>query len=242
MITDIGLIAKMSQNGSTPPAKLVIGVDITKDVYYKLSDEENVIKGGLFYKGLNLIYIEAYSFFEKSGKRAYFLDLKAGDFILRKEIEIDIQLDLPADGERVYEKTKNKTKNPEYKLSMFIGDELVVSSKKFYYDKISFEFKLPPAQVNYRPFILPDETEPTANSFSIFSALGLAYGLIKKLKAQKSKGKRAAPVQKQKQITVTFVRKNYEGVEKEVKAVITLKTKDIKFPYQHQLFRLVLVL
>ncbi|MGB2844672.1 MAG: hypothetical protein WBC02_07445, partial [Candidatus Aminicenantaceae bacterium] len=59
-------------------------------------------------------------------------------------------------------------------------------------------------------------------------AVGAAYGLVKKLITEKNKEKREIPIQKHKQITRTFLRKNSEGVAREVKAVITLKTKELK--------------
>ena len=76
LISDISLI-NSNINGPNPPAKLVIGVDMERDAYYKLSDRENTIKGGLFKRGINIISIEADDLFQKSGSHIYFLDFKA---------------------------------------------------------------------------------------------------------------------------------------------------------------------
>jgi len=223
-IADMGLINSKISNGLTPPARLVVGIDIKKEAYYKLSYKGDIIGGGLFNKGLNIFSIEATDLFEKSGSFIYLLDLKVGALVLSKEIEINIQLDSFDD----IIKTENKIKNPEYEISMFIGDKLVTSSKKLISSKLSFQVKLPPLPENYGPFYDLKRSDPALNSFSILDAVGAAYGLVEKLIAKKNKEKKEIPIQKYKQITRTFLRKNSEGVAKEVKAVITLKTKELK--------------
>lgn len=222
LITETALIDGKIYNSSIQPAKIVIGIDIKNGAYYKLSDRNNIIKGGLLKRGFNIISITADDLFKKSGSHIYFLDLKADDLFLKKEIEIDIKLD---SHEQIKE-PENKIENPEYKLFMFIGDELIISRKKLAYS-LPLKIEMPPWPKDYKPFGPADKTNPAFNSFSIFSAVGAIYQLIKGLKTKKSPEKLASPIQKQKQITITFIRKNLEGVAKEVKAVITLKTRDL---------------
>jgi len=222
LITETALIDGKIYNSSIPPAKIEIGIDIKNDAYYKLSDRNNIIKGGLLKKGFNIISITADDLFEKSGSHIYYLDLKAGDLFLKKEIEIDIQLD---SHEQIKE-SNDKIKKPEYRLFMFIGDELIISRKKLAYS-LPLKIEMPPWPKDYKPFGPADKTNPAFNSFSIFSAVGAIYQLIKGLKTKKSPEKLVSPIKKQKQITTTFIRKNLEGVAKEVKAVIMLKTRDL---------------
>jgi hypothetical protein len=225
IIADIGLINSKISNGLTPPSRLVIGIDIKKEAYYKLSYKKDIIRGGFFNKGLNIFNIEATDLFEKSGSYKYLLDLKVGALVLSKEIEINIQLDSFDD----IKKTEDKIKNPEYEISLFIGDKLVTSSKKkLISSKLSYKVELPPMPDNYDAFYDLKRSDPALNSFSILDAVGAAYGLVKKLITEKNKKKREIPIQKHKQITRTFLRKNSEGVAKEVKAVITLKIKELK--------------
>jgi hypothetical protein len=224
-IADIGLINSKISNGLTPPSRLVIGIDIKKEAYYKLSYKRDIIGGGFFNKGLNIFNIEATDLFEKSGSFKYILDLKVGTLVLSKEIEINIQLDSFDD----IKKTEDKIKNPEYEISLFIGDKLVTSSKKkLISSKLSYKVELPPMPDNYDAFYDLKRSDPALNSFSILDAVGAALGLVKKLITEKNKKKREIPIQKHKQITRTFLRKNSEGVAKEVKAVITLKIKELK--------------
>lgn len=223
LISDVALINSEIYSGPTPPVKILIAIDMRNSAFYKLSDKENVIKGGLFNQGLNIVSIEASNLFKKSGSHVYFLDLKVDDLIFRKEIEFDIQLE----SHIIVKRAKEERKNPEYKLSMFIGNELIVTSKKLSHKNLSSKIELPPLPENYSPFDPMDRADPALNSFSILSAVGLAYELIKKLMPAKAKEKRASSIQKQKQITTIFFRRGLEGVIKEIKAVITLKTKDL---------------
>lgn len=226
LVTDIWLAEIGEDKMFTPPDRLVIGIDLTENAYYKLSDKENVIKGGLFRKGPNFIDIEANDLFKKSGTHIYSLDLKVGEFVLREKIEIDIQLD----ADDVDVQSKDKAENPEYELSMFIGGRLVLSSKKFLPKNLSFEIEKPPLPENYGPFyeVRGRDKNPMLNSFSIIDAVGAAYGLIKKMIDKKRTRKTEQPLKKYKQQTVTFIRRDSEGVSREIHAVVTLKSvKDV---------------
>lgn len=222
LLFDIALVDDERYKGPNPPAEIGIGIEITKDAYYKLSTDKDVIKGGLLKKGFNIINIKANHLFEKSGSYIYLLDLKFNDLILKKEIEIDIRLD----SEVNVKKTEDKPQDIEYGLSLFIRDELIASSKKMHYEKFPLNIKLPPLPKNYRPFNPNARTDPIANSFSILSAVALAYELIKGIKNKRKAKKQAFTIQKKKQIIATFMRKNLAGVGKEVKAVILLSIKD----------------
>jgi hypothetical protein len=225
-VKDIWLVEIGEDKIFTPPDRLVIGIDLTENAYYKLSDKENVIKGGLFKKGPNFIDIEANDLFKKSGTHVYSLDLKVGEFVLREKIEIDIQLDF----DDVDVQSKNKAENPEYELSMFIGDRLVLSSKKFLPKNLSFEIEKPPLPENYGPFyeVRGRDKNPMLNSFSIIDAVGAAYGLIKKMIDKKRMRKTEQPLKKYRQQTVAFIRRDSEGISREIHALITLKSvKDI---------------
>ncbi|MDH5745114.1 MAG: hypothetical protein OEZ52_16350 [Candidatus Aminicenantes bacterium] len=226
LVRDIGLIGDESSKGFAPPDKLMIGVDVFRDVYYKISDGENVIKAGLFTRGLNIVEIEADGLFLESGTHVFFLDLKAGDLTLRKELEIDIQLDssgIDSGTPRLVEKSE-----PEYELSMFVGDKLVVSGRKSLSKELSFNVELPPLPDGYGPFyeIEKEYKNPLRNSFSILDAIGAGYSLIKNMIDKKKKQKISAPVQKYEQLTATFMRRDSEGAAREVTAVIRLKVKN----------------
>jgi len=220
LITEIALIESETYNRPFPPRKLLIGIDMKNDAYYKLSSKEDIIKAGLLKQGLNIIQVEANNFFEKTGSHVYVLSLKAGDLVLKKEIEIDIQLDT----QNIAEKINARSQNIEYKLSMFVGDELIISSKKKHYDKLPLKIEMLPWPRNYKPFNPDFRTDPISNSFPIMGAVAGIYHLIKELTTKKSKEKPVKSIQKWKQITITFRRKDPEGITREIRATITLKT------------------
>ncbi len=226
LVIEIGLIGEKTGKTLAPPEKLVLGIEISEEVHYKLSDKENVIKGGLLRRGLNLVDIESKGLFEESGTHVYFLDLKVGDLILKKEIEIDIRLDSSI----VDSETPSPVRDPEYELSMFIGNQLIVSGKKFSFKGASFEIEKPHLPEGYGPFyeIEKEYRNPMLNSFSIIEAAGAVYDLIKKAIGKKKSQKSMRSIQKHKQLTVTFLRRDSEGVSREINARIELKAvKDI---------------
>ena len=75
LITEIALIDREIYKRSTPPDKIVIGVDIENPAYYKLSDDKKIIKAGLFNRGFNSFSLAAHELFDTSGSHIYILDL-----------------------------------------------------------------------------------------------------------------------------------------------------------------------
>lgn len=226
LVRDIGLIGDESSKDFVSPDKLIIGVDVSRDALYKFSDEESVIKAGLFTRGLNTVEIEAGGLFLESGTHVYFLDLKAGDLTLKEEIEIDIQLD--SSGVDSGTPRLVKESEPEYELSLFIGDKMIVSGRKSLSEELPFNVELPPLPDGYGPFyeIEKEYKNPLRNSFSILDAIGVGYSLIKKMIDKKKMQKQVKPVQKHEQLTATFMRRDSEGAAREVTAVIKLKVKN----------------
>lgn len=224
-VKDVWLGAIGSGKMLAPPERVVIGIDLAESAYYKLSEQERVFKGGLFKKGINFIDIDANDLFKISGTHVYALDLKIGDLVLREKIEIDIQLDFDDDGGDDGVKIKNEVKDPEYKLSMFIGDQLVLSSKKFVPKDLKFEIEKPPLPENYGPFyeVRGKDKNPMLNSFSIIDAVSAAYGLVKKMIDKKRVRETKPPLKKYRKLTITFIRKDSGGVAREVHAVVTLR-------------------
>ena len=228
LITEMGLIYGKDLNGPAPPDKLVIGIDLNNDVFYKLSDKSHVIKGGLLRNGFNSISIEADDLFNHSGSYVFFLDLKADDLLLRKEIEIDVAMNSSQKEIQVDAKREVERQSPEYKLYMFIDDELIVSSIKSLQKKLSALPNLPPLPENYDPFKPPNRQDPMLNSFSIFSAIGLISELIKGLKKDKNKREPPKPIQKRRQVTATFLKESTQGTAEKIKAVISFKSRHLK--------------
>ncbi|UCC41633.1 MAG: hypothetical protein JSV96_09550 [Candidatus Aminicenantes bacterium] len=229
LITEIALIDSEIYKRFTPPDKIVLGIDIENPAYYKLYHGKKIIKGGLLNRGFNSLSIGAHELFKNSGSHVYLLDIKTEDLFLKKELEIDIQLDT----QFATKKAEVRVRNIEYNLSLFIGDELIISSKKLHQEKLSWKFKIPAATTNLSPLIPPEKADPSKadyslNSFSIPGAVAGILQLIEGLKKKESPEEKVSYFQKGKQLTTTFIRKNWEGINKEVKAVIRLKTRHLK--------------
>lgn len=233
LVTDLALINRDAYQGPQPPAKFIIGIEIENDAYFKFSDEEETIEGGLFKRGFNSISIAAGTLFDRSGSHTYYLDLKTEDLVLRKEIEIDVRMDL---SEMTQEEAEGKKapariiKQPEYKISMYVGDELIASSKKLPPFTLPVEFDLPPWPKDPSMYGPIYRDQYAINAFSIPQAIGALYDLLKNLKkGNKAEGTISSrPLQKRMQITANFLRRDLDGTAKEIQAVITLKTRHLK--------------
>lgn len=219
LITEIALIKTDAYDQLSHPRKLIIGVEISADAYYKLSFKGNIIKAGLLQQGPNLIHLEASHLFKTTATHSYILSLKKEDLVLEKKIIIDVRLETST-----ILKTEAQNRNMEYKLSLFVGDKLIVSRKKTPHDALLPKIETPPSPKYYEPFDPNFRTTPGANSFSILGAVAGILKLIKELKSNKEKPE--TTIHKQRQMTITFRKVDSEGALKEARAIITLTTKD----------------
>jgi hypothetical protein len=223
-VFQMALVTNNIQSDSPPPPQLPLGLDITNDALYKLSDQKYALKGGLLKAGFNIIPIDTRNFFEDSGLHLYFLELKTGDLILKKEIEISVEVESP----RAARDTKTKTENKEYKLSMFVGGEMVVSTKKSLIDAMAKAEIVPKNAVAYDPSIYVDKNKPGRTSgVSILSAAALAYEALKQLMKKKEEKKPEYKIQRQQELTTFFKMKDMDGVEEEIKTTIRLKIRNL---------------
>src|SRR4030042_1651612 len=99
---------------------------MASDVYYKLMDGKETIKGGQLHRGFNSVSLQAKKLFREPAAFPYVLEFKAGDLIVRRELIIGVQMDFlgllgkPAEG----------MGSDDYILEMFFGQELLASSRK----------------------------------------------------------------------------------------------------------------
>ena len=226
VVLDIAFIKSKRLEGPYPPQELAIGIELARKAYYKLWYKDNVIKAGLLNAALNIINIPADHLFKRSGSHIYRLDLKAENREICKEIEMEVYVDREEIGKN--RKKEEEVRNLEYLVSLYINDRLISSSQKKHYEKIAFEIKLPPMPYNYDPNF-PEKKDPIANSFSIFTAVGLAYQLARGIQNKLNPPKKPAfVVQRKKAILATFKRRDSRGVEQEVQASLKLSFRDVQ--------------
>ncbi|MGB3860879.1 MAG: hypothetical protein WBE11_03760 [Candidatus Aminicenantaceae bacterium] len=221
LVLEIGLIDSDSYRGTSPPARLIVGLEMSQDALYKLTHNKTTLKGGRFLKGFNSFSLESDNFFEGSGVHAYILELKVEDRIIRQEFEIAVEMEDQAP--RVTKETP--AENKEYSVLMYIGDQLVASSKKLPTAEPSKKIEMPPPPYQIDPYASAAEPDYNATGVPIFAAAIALYQTIKDLTAKKEKDERPQPIRKKSLITSTFLRSSPDGQVYKVNATITLRTQ-----------------
>ncbi|MGB6339288.1 MAG: hypothetical protein WBF32_05895 [Candidatus Aminicenantaceae bacterium] len=221
LVLEIGLIDSDSYRGTSPPARLIVGLEMSQDALYKLTHNKTTLKGGRFLKGFNSISLETDNFFEGSGVHAYILELKVENRIIRQEFEIAVEMEDQAP--RVTKETP--AENKEYSVLMYIGDQLVASSKKLPTAEPSKKIEMPPPPYQIDPYASAAEPDYNATGVPIFAAAIALYQTIKDLTAKKEKDERPQPIRKKSLITSTFLRSSPDGQVYKVNATITLRTQ-----------------
>jgi len=222
-VTDIAIVGNRLQSGSAPPSRLPLVVDITRDAYYRLISTEGVANGGLFRPGPNSLNIDATRLFDETGTHLYFLDLKSGDLIVRKEINLDIQVEKPISAP--VKQPEQAIPDREYKLSMYVGGRLIVASKKLP--------NIPPPKIDfpkgavYFPKFPRDQKDFNLNTFSVIDAVAALYKAIKDLTKGKEEKVPEFKYQKQQQTEISFWREDSEGISREIRTMIRLKTRTL---------------
>lgn len=228
-VQDIAIVGNRLQSGSSPPAQLPLIVDISNSAYFRLiSPKEGIIRGGQFVAGANSLNLDASRFFDDSGTHLFYLDLKSGDLILRKEINLEVKVENPVPAPATSQLPVKKTKEPEYKLSLYVGGKLILSSTKLPKD-IPLKVEWPKGTVAL-PKFPRDQANFNLNAFSIPDALAALYSAIKEITKGKSTKVPEFKYQKQQQTEVSFLRTDSEGLQRKVDATIRLKTKTVVYP------------
>ena len=210
---------------SNPPDSVVLGVEMTNEVYYKLSDSGGVLRGGLFQRGFNTIAIETKAFFGASGRHVYFLEFKAGDLIVRRELAVDVRRDSFG---AIGPAAEPGGKMPDLVLKMFLGDKLLALSRKSF-PSPPLKIAIPPPGGEYDPFGPGYKSGPNIpNAFPIMALPAAIYDLIKKL-TKRGEVEPVPPVELKPEVTFIFREKNAAGDQVEVKAQLDLGLQNITF-------------
>ena len=178
LIKEIFLIKNPNKIYVTPPPIIRIGIDMTAPAYYKLLNEDIILSAGLLPKGINSLSIPTVSFFEKTAKHSFLLELKTEEAVTRKEFVLDIQMakmEAP-------KKVEAKPDFSEHRLSLYIKNQLVSTRIKQQEIIPSIQKDLAPLPQGDDPFYIPKESDEMTrmrNTVSILQVLGMAYQLVK---------------------------------------------------------------
>jgi hypothetical protein len=221
VVLEIGLIDSDSYRDTSPPARLIVGLELSQDAFYKLIHNKATLKGGRFLKGFNSFSLETDNFFEGSGVHTYILELKAENRIIRQKFEIAVEIEGHTQGVMPEILAENK----EYSVLMYIGDQLVASSKKLPTSEASKKIEVPPPPYQINPYASAAEPDYNVTGVPIFAAAIALYQTIKDLTAKKDEDVRPQPIRKKSLITSTFLQSNPDGQVYKVNATIELRTQ-----------------
>jgi hypothetical protein len=210
---------------ANPPETIVLGVEMAADVYYKLTDGEEVLKGGEFRRGFNSVTLQAKKLFREPGAFSYVLEFKAGDLIIRRELVIGVQMDLQG----ILANPAAAARKGEYVLEMFFGDELLASSHKTSVLVEELNIKPPPPTNVYDPWGPGYQNRPVIPSGVPITAIPSA--IMEAIKALKKKDEvePVPPVELKPDIVFPFTRPNAAGDFVEVRARLSLGLREMSF-------------
>jgi hypothetical protein len=234
LISKMGLVKGDLFKDLVRPEHLVLGVDMTQDVYYRLMYKEEAVAVGTLQKGFNSIKIPTAGLFKKSGAHHYALDLKTGDLVHKQAFVLDIQCYFPDDFEQ--EQKKDKVLKEEELPSTGYGLTLFISSRALAYHKKS---------VRYRPLVnmerirkgdvelfarrpedpvqFMDQHQPQTG-VPVLPLAFLAYKhLVKPAFKKKGKPGDVRKVETFDRVTGTFLVKDSKGIEKPIDVVVVIE-------------------
>jgi len=227
-VPEIALIAGVGGNPIIIQGILPLGFDLTADAYYKFSEGSTVLKAGLFKSGANILSLDANDLFLKPGRHTYFLELKAGELVLKKELDLDIEVSSPWTEPKA---PSLKRKPVSYRLSMYVGGELVMASQKME-NAVPLKLDVKPNQNpwGYKPDYYVTRNNPgTNNYFSISTAIEVLYQLFKALLKKKDAKAEPPKIQLVQEMTISNKQKDTDGNDRETKVSIKLKTKNLPY-------------
>jgi len=230
-ISEIALIKGIGDQIIMPAGILPLAIEITNEAYYKFSSRTRLLEAGQFKSGFNVIALDANELFISSGKRTYLLEVKSGALVLNKEIALEVEVSSPW---KAAPKTGPQTTRPiEYKLSIYVGGELVMSSQKAEYP-LAWKLDVQPSNTPYG--FSPDyyakrnEPNPMMNSIPIFEAIAAIYSLLKDLLKKRDKKEVEPPkIQTVQDLSLVFKQRDEYGRNQEMKISLKLRTKNLPY-------------
>ncbi len=229
-ISSLGLVKGTLFAGSALPQYLVLGIEVSQNVYYRLMSEDRSVAGGILQEGFNFIQIPTAGLFQKSGIHKYTFDLRVGDAGERSQnlaFLLDIQCDLQSNSGQVREEVRKAG----YGLALFVQNRLVAFHKK----SIQFRSLLPQEKSRKErqldvmgrradgPLQFMGEQHPQA-VVPIIPMAVLAYKYLLK-PALKKKVEETVKVKPEifDRLSGTFLVKDAEGVESPLDVVVKIK-------------------
>lgn len=208
-----------------------MGLELLNDAYYRISLGPYILEGGHWRRGFHILTIPVRGLFEREGAYEFLLDLRAGDLIVRKPINIEIvvaDLAAPAPSPRSLASPASYAGVPtvsamEGEISFYVDGKLILKSRKITPKPPPLSFPLPgPSMPGQKPYLPPPKTDPMASGVSIIDALALAYKAIKDLTARKPPKPSPPAYRKVDSLAFSYIRTTAEGLPSSARAGVTL--------------------
>ncbi|MCX7975026.1 MAG: hypothetical protein N3B16_11100 [Candidatus Aminicenantes bacterium] len=213
LVTDLSfLIPAEKTSNLSPPDNLILAVQVTNSAFFKLISEGETIKAGLLQKGLNTLSLESSPLIRESGTRTFFLELKAEDLIIRREITIQVNLS----SELLLSAEPQADLIRKYRVSLLLGNKLLAQSQSTFKLTPPIQITLPPADGRFSPYgpVHPSGQNPQAIGVSIFSLPAVIADLIKEFKSKKEEKERIPAPAIKREIQFVYLNQTQRGLEK----------------------------
>jgi len=232
LISNVLFLERPDESESFPPLSLEVGLDLMNPGYYKVSRGERAIEGGYWQAGYHILKLPVASAYEGADRADFDLDIRTGSMVVRKRISIVIGIQ-ETSAPTLLPRRTNAVKDPlslprpvEGEVSLFIGDKLILTSKKLSSRPSPIVFKLPgPSAPGTKPYMAPRKDDPMLNQVSILDAVTAIYDVLKDLGKKKKAAAVAAPAYaKTAQRAYSFTRAASDGTAVRIKASLSLET------------------
>jgi len=231
LVTGLVFLERAGESDPSPPARLEIGLELLNGAYYKVSTSDRVLQGGLWQRGFHILKLPFSTDYDKPGSMEFNLDLKTGGMVVRKRItvEVDVRTAGPIPSlPPIQAAAPGRLPPPrlvEGEVSLYVGDKLILKSKKLSSKPAPIKFKIPgPSPFGTKPYLAPKKDNPMLNSVSVLDALAMAYLTVKDLIKKKKAGPASPPIyQKTQQLSFSFAREAPDSGEVVYRGSLSMK-------------------
>ena len=177
-IKSVGLVRGVVYDGKKQPDHCMVAIEATRDVYFKLAHNEQILRGGLLKTGVNLVDFNVPGLFEKQEIYRYILTIKEGAHTSSRPIIIESTVS----SDQKPEKTSISFSSTQSRVSMFVANHLVASQEKKHQMKLTTQTAGEPRALDYGQYNPVNGRYQSLDraGFSPLLLVGLAYKQIKK--------------------------------------------------------------
>lgn len=156
----------------------MVAIEATRDVYFKLAHNEQILQGGLLKTGVNLVDFNVPELFAKQGIYRYMLTIKEGVHTSSRPIIIESMVS----ADKKTEQTSRAASSAQSRVSMFIANHLVATQQKKHQMKLTTQTAGEPRALDYGQYNPVNGRYQSLDraGFSPLLLVGLAYKQIKK--------------------------------------------------------------